>query len=72
VLDFIDNASVLRKRADNLVVLRIKHLAALWRGCPQSCPQQPWRKTKLDQNQRLTALPSGLLQVLPVSFASGW
>jgi hypothetical protein len=68
-IDFIDGSCLPRNWAGKRESRRIKQLASIWAGSPQSYPQTEWKQGKGPSNQQLGDIPSQLLELLAVTFA---
>jgi hypothetical protein len=67
VIDFIDSSPLPRKWAGNRESRRIKQLAPIWAGSPQSYPQAKWKPGKAQSNQQLGGIPSQPTELLAVT-----
>ncbi|HNW62495.1 MAG TPA: hypothetical protein PKJ32_05805 [Piscinibacter sp.] len=67
VIDFIESSSLPGNWAGNRESRRIKQLASIWAGSPQSYPQAKWKLGKAQSNQQLGGIPSQPLELLAVT-----
>jgi hypothetical protein len=67
VIDFIECSALPRKWARDRESRRIKQLALIWAGSPQSYPQAEWKVGKALSNQQLGGIPSQPLELLAVT-----
>jgi hypothetical protein len=66
-IDFIDCSALPRNRARNHESRRIKQLALIWAGFPQSYPQTEWKVGKGPSNQQLGGIPSQRIELWSVT-----